>query len=282
MSGALIEARDYARQLGPIFPCSPDKTPMVKGGFHAATRDEIRICEWFVDNPGALIGMPTGAISGYVVLDVDVKNGVWGFDTLDELGFAVLPATPMVHTRSGGLHIYFRAPEHELRNTSGKHGRGIGPGLDWRGDGGYVILPSPSSGYSWDPRCNFDTLAVASVPKELLPRDTVRQYTTALAPLPVTGLSPYAEKALDGACRRIIAAPAGEQEATINAKAFRIGTLAGANAISAAFARRALTWAAHQVPTYDPRRPWRGAELERKIDKAFADGVCRSRDAHRG
>ena len=34
----------------------------------------------------------------------------------------------------------------------------LGPGLDVRGDGGYVILPSSGSGYTWDPLLNFDTV----------------------------------------------------------------------------------------------------------------------------
>jgi hypothetical protein len=42
--------------------------------------------------------------------------------------------------------------------------------------------------------------------------------------------------------RRIVDASAGEQEATINGECFAIGTLAGANGIPTAFARRTLRW----------------------------------------
>src|SRR4029077_17235244 len=160
-------ARNYARSLGPVFPCGPNKNPLVKGGLHAATRDEEQICEWRGDKPGALIGLPTGPTSGAVVLDVDVKYGEWGFDTLDELGFSVLPDTPMVHTPSGGLHIYFKPPSIELRNTAGERGSGVGRGLDWRGDGGYVIMPGPG-GYWWDPHHNIETDLLAEVPPAFL------------------------------------------------------------------------------------------------------------------
>jgi hypothetical protein len=45
-------------------------------------------------------------------------------------------------------------------------------------------------------------------------------------------LSPYAaEAALDSACYVIIGAPNGEQECTLVAECFSIGTLAGAGAI---------------------------------------------------
>jgi hypothetical protein len=46
----------------------------------------------------------------------------------------------MAHTSSGGLHVYFDAGERELKNSAGT----LGPGLDVRGDGGYVIVPSPA------------------------------------------------------------------------------------------------------------------------------------------
>jgi hypothetical protein len=151
---------------------------------------------------------------------VDVKDGRYGFDTLDALGFAILPETPMAHTASGGLHLYFAAPDVvEIACTEGDRGSGIGVGPDWRGSGGYVILPSPGSGYSWDPHWNFDTVALAQVPPALFPRGPER--TAAARPVrPTTGLSPYAEAALDSACRRIIEAPPGQQEGTLNAECF--------------------------------------------------------------
>ena len=133
------------------------KQPLTENGFHNASSDPAVIRDWWCRWPRALIGVPTGQATGAVVLDVDVKQPeAFGYDTLDDLGFAILPETPMVHTASGGLHLYFAIPPNGLRNTGGARGRGIGPGLDWRGDGGYVIVPSPGSGYSWDPHWNFE------------------------------------------------------------------------------------------------------------------------------
>jgi hypothetical protein len=95
-------------------------------------------------------------------------------------------------------------------------------------------------------------------------------------------LSPYADAALARAWRRIITAPDREQEATINGESFAIGTLAGAGGIPVDYARRTLLWAARQVRDYDPRRPWRPAEIEHKVNRAFDDGLRRPREVRNG
>lgn len=261
----------------PRFPCGPDKRPLTEHGLLDATSEIAIIAAWRARWPNARWGVPSGRTISAVVLDVDVKRPeANGYDTLDDLGVGVLPNTPMVHTSSGGLHVYFALPAEPIRNTQGSRGRGIGPGLDWRGEGGYVIIPSPGSGYSWDPHWNLETAPLAEVPTALLPREPER--VEAPEPVkPTTGLSPYAEAALDSACRRIISAPPGEQEATLNGESFAIGTLAGAGAVPAEFARRALAWAARQIPNYDRRRPWRACEIEDKVARAFNEGLRQPR-----
>jgi hypothetical protein len=92
------------------------------------------------------------------------------------------------------------------------------------------------------------------------------------------GLSPYARAALNRACRHIIGAPDGQQEATLNAEAFAIGRLAGAGAVPPDFALRVLLHAAGQVPDYDLGRPWRAAEIQRKITRAFDAGTLYPRE----
>ena len=81
-------------------------------------------------------------MSGVLVLDVD---GPEGEAVLKEHGH---PATPMVRTGSGGLHLYFRHPDREVRT-----GIRVEPGLDMKASGGYVVAP-PSVGptgkpYEW-------------------------------------------------------------------------------------------------------------------------------------
>jgi hypothetical protein len=281
----LDAALGYAMISWQVFPCcwqaERRKRPLTEHGFKDASCGPSVIIHWWRRWPQALIGVPTGRDGGFIVLDVDVKDGRYGFDALDALGFTILPETPMAHTPSGGLHLYFAIPEGvDLRNTAGKRGVGIGPGLDWRGSGGYVIAPSPGSGYTWDPLWNFETVALASVPQALLPREPER-IAVARPIKPTTGLSPYAEAALDGACRRIIAAPAGEQESTLNSECFSLGTLAGAGAVPAEFARRTLTWAARQMPDHDPRWPWQARQIEGKVHRAFDAGMERPRQVRR-
>ena len=78
------------------------------------------------------------------MVDADGREGQ---ESLRQLG---VTTPPTVITGSGGMHHYFRYPGFEVRNFTGKL-----PGLDFRGDGGYVICP-PSlhlSGnrYAWGP-----------------------------------------------------------------------------------------------------------------------------------
>jgi hypothetical protein len=283
----LDAALGYAMGGWPVFPCIPSgprrKRPLTDHGFHDASTDPVAITAWWRRWPDALVGVATGRTSGFVVLDIDVKYADrYGFDTLDALGFAILPETPMAHTASGGLHLYFTPPEAvEIACTEGERGKGIGPGLDWRGAGGYVIVPSPGSSYSWDPHWNFETVGLAPIPAALLPREPQRPIAAARPVRPTTGLSPYAEAALDSACRRIIAAAAGQQEVTLNAECFSIGTLAGAGGIPQGFARDTLRWAARQLASHDPRRPWLPAQIEAIVNRAFADGMDRPRPVRR-
>jgi hypothetical protein len=71
------------------------------------------------------------------VLDVDTQHG--GASTLKALAkeHGKLPETAQVLTGGGGAHAYFQHPGVEVRNSAGK----LGPGLDIRGDGGYIIAP---------------------------------------------------------------------------------------------------------------------------------------------
>jgi len=136
-----------ATQDMPVFPCRPDKKPYTGNGFKNATYDPHQIIKWWEKWPDALIGMPTGKMSGYCILDVDIKNDVDGTATLHELEQAnnKLPDTWATLTPSGGFHYWFKYPGQHIQTSAGK----IGQGLDIRGEGGYVIIP-PSKGYQWE------------------------------------------------------------------------------------------------------------------------------------
>jgi hypothetical protein len=205
---ALDAALDYAARGYRVFPCRDKNTPLVKW-HEAASCDLIRIVAWWDKWPAALIGTPTGEVD--VVLDCDPPSGI---DTLDELGWPFWFSTPTSHTPRGGLHAHFAIPPGNIRNTAGQRGRGIGINLDWRGEGGYVVMPSPGSGYTWDEHLSLNQ-PLAEVPPELLPRETINLAVARSATIKpaACGFDRYAEGALDAACRAILAARCGEQEA---------------------------------------------------------------------
>ena len=156
MSAMMEAALAYAARALPVFPLAPGaKTPLVKGGFKSATTDPQRIRRWWTETPSANIGVPTGAASGWLVLDIDVKKDAGGEESLRKLlnGHDALPATLEARTPSGGRHMIFRTPlDREIRNSAGK----LGLGLDVRGEGGYIaVAPSVVNGvaYSWTAEC---------------------------------------------------------------------------------------------------------------------------------
>jgi Bifunctional DNA primase/polymerase, N-terminal/AAA domain len=171
----LKASRYYTLQLDlPVFPLIPDgKIPATPNGFKDATTHELAVCQWWKDTPEANIGLPTGQRSGLFVLDVDPKNG--GLDSLAKL--PELPPTRAARTPSGGFHYFFRwqAP---LGNSAGK----LGPGLDTRGEGGYVVVP-PSiidgKRYEWmnedDPAELPDWLLKRLLPPSSPPRNPVER-----------------------------------------------------------------------------------------------------------
>jgi hypothetical protein len=133
----LSAARILADNGLQVFPCRPTKAPYTPSGFKDASSDPAVIAGWWNQWPNALIGLPTGIVSGLVVVDVDVKNGRNGFRGLvhRELGCTFATETP-----SGGMHFFYRHPGGVVRNSASK----FADGVDVRGDGGYVIFP-PSS-----------------------------------------------------------------------------------------------------------------------------------------
>jgi len=175
LSARLLNAAIRYAELGyPVFPCMPDgKAPCTRRGFHDATTDEATIRRWWTDNPRANIGMPTGPASGLIVIDIDPRNG--GEEGLADLlaQHGPLPETAEALTGSGGRHLFFRHPGGYVRCTQGK----IAPGVDIKGDGGYVVLP-PSvhpngSTYAWELSSEIGKVSPVACPRWLV--DLIRQ-----------------------------------------------------------------------------------------------------------
>ena len=133
-------ARSLAAAGVPVFPCEPDgKRPLTRRGFLDATSNPRQVAAWWSRTPDANIGLPTGAPSGVVVVDIDVHGSVdgraaWRRASAEGL---VDGASLLVRTPTGGAHAYFPA----AFGTEQRSWQAAGAGVDFRGDGGYIIAP---------------------------------------------------------------------------------------------------------------------------------------------
>lgn len=147
MQDVLNEALSLAAQGISVFPCRPAdekvgaltkkaKSPYTATGFKAASTDLNVINRWWKTWPNAMIGVPTGRASGFTVLDLDIdaETELNGFEVMKQ--FPPLPQTRTVKTPCGGSHYYFIHQDGLVNSVSR-----IGPGVDVRSDGGYVIVP---------------------------------------------------------------------------------------------------------------------------------------------
>lgn len=221
----------YAAAGWPVFPCGLDKRPLVAGGFKSATTDPEQIKKWWTKHPTASIGCPTGQAIGAWVLDVDVpksaddkRNGPEALDKL-EAERGNLPDTLKQQTGSGGTHVLFAMPpERPVSNSA----RAIG--LDVRGDGGYIIVaPSghESGGkYAWV----TPTPSIAAAPDWLLERVAPLASKASLNTLRVqtsyeASSSAFGDKLLQAEVAKVISAPVGTRNDTLNKASFALGKL---------------------------------------------------------
>lgn len=180
-------ALDLANRGWPVFPvhtvrkgqCScgkPEcrnvgKHPMTEHGLKDATIDPATIDGWGAKCPDANVGLATGQGSRLVVLDVDPGHG--GDESLRDLvaRIGTLPDTVEVKTGGGGRHLYFAHPCNGLKIRTIVELAGL-PGLDIRGDGGYVVAPPSQhvsgSRYEWEASSHPDDVALAQMPVGLL------------------------------------------------------------------------------------------------------------------
>jgi Bifunctional DNA primase/polymerase, N-terminal len=121
-----------------VFPITAGtKKPAIGDNLRLAAVDPLIISKWWSSLPFN-IGVATGARSGVWVVDVDADKG--GEETLAELVAKYGPPPPTVEViTASGRHLYFRWPaDVEIRNAQLRDDL---PGLDWRGEGGYVLAP---------------------------------------------------------------------------------------------------------------------------------------------
>ena len=163
MSSSLLDkALELAVRDGlAVFPCSRAKTPL-KGshGFHDASVDPDEIKRMFANGRAASISIPTGKVTGFDVLDVDIKDGKDGTRHLPQNWMDLCPV--IIQTPSGGYHAPFRTDgvgTHQFKLN------GKAAGLEWRGDGGYMTVFPGREVIKGEWPCDPSTLPV--MPPEL-------------------------------------------------------------------------------------------------------------------
>jgi hypothetical protein len=218
----LEAALDYARCGIPVFPCNPiDKRPLTSNGFKDATRDETQILGWWQQYPNAMIGAPMGPASGLWAtdLDLDPVKKIDGKATLDQLAAqrGPIPPTWTTITPRGGRHLIFVWDSNvEIRNSAGK----IGPGIDVRGNGGYICLPpsrnATGGAYQWEPGG---------------PQNAALAPPWLVALAKAKKVSAYAKAALDRECKNVASALPGTRNSTLNTAAYNLGQLIGGGAL---------------------------------------------------
>lgn len=218
-------ALEYAQRGLHVFPCGIDKRPLTKGGLYDATTEPEKIRRLWRRWPNASIAAPTGSINGTWVLDVDrpKKPGdADGLKSLEELEakYGELPHTTRQRTGGGGDQFFFEWTGQEIRNSAGK----VAPGIDVRGEGGYVILPPSAhpSGeqYEWCVR-----YSLAEAPEWLVDLAMGRPKPEALPRKEGLVTTPYGQAALLDETRKLRAAPEGQRNETLNKCGFALGQL---------------------------------------------------------
>lgn len=184
--GALLNAAVwYATQGGLVFPLrARDKQPLLpsvhpKGsperatchgecgrlghGLYDATDNVEQVRRWWTTHPRANIGMRTGIL--FDAIDIDGPTGYSSFFDLRDagqlpecVGKATTPGDS-ADNRPPGMHYY-------IRPTGDGNGAKILPGIDYRGQSGYVVMPPsvrPDGRYTWLEPIDFAALAAVAV-----------------------------------------------------------------------------------------------------------------------
>lgn len=235
-------AQDLVAAGVPVLPCVPGgKRPLTRRGFHDATTDPDQVAAWWRRYPNANIGVPTGAISGVVVVDVDVHGPVSGFAAFARAHRAGLVGgwQVLVDTPSGGMHAYYPAAPGLMQRSW----QAAQAGVDFRGDGGYVVVP-PSMMSVEGVASSYRVRQVNTGPAQRVDSQGLRNFLDprpAPIPRPVTG-SP---RRVD--VSRLASWVAGRGEGERNRGLFWAACRLAENDVPAAAALDVLTAAAQSV-----------------------------------
>lgn len=174
----------FAAEGVPVFACVPGgKRPLVEHGFHDATTDGRQVGAWWRRWPQANIAIPTGAVSGVEVVDVDVHPTGTGFPAFraahaegHAAGWGALVRTP-----SGGMHAYYPADAGRVQSswqTARAH-------VDFRGAGGYIIAPPSVIARPNGVRAPYRLIVTSGTPAAPVDAGRLRDFLDPRAPIPL-------------------------------------------------------------------------------------------------
>jgi len=260
-------ALGYIARGWAVLPCH-GKQPLNQHGSNGATKDPEVVREWARRWPTANIGIATGAASGIYVVDED--SG--GAETIAGLA---LPPTLTVRSGGGGRHFYFKRPAGEKwPNTAGGAGKGLGVGVDTRGDGGYVVAPPSIHPVTKEPYAWLVELAeLAELPENVRLRVLApkpRKSPPAMNPPRIPRGQGYANAALAKECEAVVHAPEGQRNHTLNVAAFSLGQLVGAGHLVESEVWARLTEAARAAGLED-------REIEQTLNSGMKAGMSEPR-----
>lgn len=163
-SSMLTKAIEYADRGWKVFPLhtmkhsicscgnqnckSAAKHPHIKEWQKYCSNQSIEIKNWWQQWPDANIGLATGSASGFFVVDIDPRHG--GKESLQQLvrDHGMFPRTLASNTGGGGYHLLFNEPNIKISNRTN-----VLPGIDVRGEGGYIVAPpsyhQSGAQYTW-------------------------------------------------------------------------------------------------------------------------------------
>lgn len=160
----LEAALAYSEKGFSVIPIRPDKQPFIQWKEfqkRRATKEEIK--KWVSQWPGAMIGIVTGEISGVFVVDCDSEAAYQKIqELLPDSFITCIAKTPR------GYHLYLIYPKGQVIGNAA----GIMPGVDVRGEGGYIIAPpsvnAEGKAYTWLTGLALGEVEPGTVPDNIL------------------------------------------------------------------------------------------------------------------
>ena len=157
----LFPAAYFAVKNIPVFPvhsldaqgnCSCSNPNCQLPGRHAidgenrelATLDLKQIITWWKKHPHANIGIPTGRLSGWYVIELTPGNGVTNFEAYRQKFLRTLPLPSMkLQMEDGGAYLIYGPPKdfHEDSYLCNRRINQIA-GVNFHGDSSFIVVPN--------------------------------------------------------------------------------------------------------------------------------------------